>query len=239
MQAATISRLLDINRQFYQTFAADFSATRGRIQPGVRTVLDRLGGSESILDLGCSNGQLLRHLARIGHQGAYQGLDFSPGLLTTARQIPAAFLVSFLQADLAARDWDASLPPGGYTLALAFATLHHIPSAGVRLQILQKISRLLGRPGRFIHSHWQYLNSPRLQHRIQPWELAGIQPEEVDPGDHLLDWRQGGHGLRYVHHFDQAELDNLAAASGFRVCETFHSDGEGGRLGLYQIWEVT
>jgi len=59
----------------------------------------------------------------------------------------------------------------------------------------------------------------------------------VDFGDYLLDWRSGGRGLRYVHHFDEAELNALAAASRFRVQETFYADGEGGRLGLYQVWE--
>jgi len=33
-------------------------------------------------------------------------------------------------------------------------------------------------------------------------------------------------------------LDELADASGFHVADTFYSDGEGGRLGLYQIWEL-
>lgn len=50
-------------------------------------------------------------------------------------------------------------------------------------------------------------------------------------------WRRGGDGLRHVHHFNEAELGELASASGFRAAETFYSDGEGGRLRLYQIWE--
>jgi hypothetical protein len=35
----TISLLLDLNRQFYQTFAIPFSATRHRLQPGVLRIL--------------------------------------------------------------------------------------------------------------------------------------------------------------------------------------------------------
>ena len=58
----------------------------------------------------------------------------------------------------------------------------------------------------------------------------------MDPGDYLLDWRSGGQGLRYVHHFSREELGALAAAYGFEVVETFESDGEGGRLGLYGVW---
>ena len=103
---------------------------------------------------------------------------------------------------------------------------------------MARIARLLSSAGKFIHSNWQFLNSPRLQNRIQPWQAAGLNPEDLDPGDYLLDWRHGGLGLRYVHHFDDAELSRLATAAGFRVCETFHSDGQGGRLGIYQIWEL-
>lgn len=59
---------------------------------------------------------------------------------------------------------------------------------------------------------------------------------EVDPGDYLLDWRSGGAGLRYVHHFSEAELGELAHEAEFRVEETFYSDGETRNLGLYQVW---
>jgi tRNA (uracil-5-)-methyltransferase TRM9 len=85
-------------------------------------------------------------------------------------------------------------------------------------------------------SVWQFLQNERLRARIQPWEYAGLQVEDVDPGDYLLDWRRGGHGLRYVHHFDQAELQELAAGSGFAIQTSFKSDGQGGQLSLYQIW---
>ncbi|OGN73657.1 MAG: hypothetical protein A2X25_14955 [Chloroflexi bacterium GWB2_49_20] len=238
MQLTTLKQLLDINYQFYQSFGADFSATRGRIQPGMRTILDRLEGRENILDLGCGNGELARQLARTGHQGSYTGLDFSPPLLAAARRQPDLFPVNFIRADLTSADWDTGLPAGGYDLVFAFASLHHIPSEQLRFQIMAKIARLLSSAGKFIHSNWQFLNSPRLQNRIQPWQAAGLNPEDLDPGDYLLDWRHGGLGLRYVHHFDDAELSRLAKAAGFRVCETFHSDGQGGRLGIYQIWEL-
>jgi hypothetical protein len=32
-------------------------------------------------------------------------------------------------------------------------------------------------------------------------------------------------------------LDELANLSGFRLADTYYSDGEGDRLGLYQVWE--
>ena len=42
MQADTIHKLLDLNEQFYQTFALQFSQTRQRLQPGVTALLPAL-----------------------------------------------------------------------------------------------------------------------------------------------------------------------------------------------------
>ncbi len=58
MDPNTAARLIEINREFYTRFGDSFSATRHRIQPGVRRVLNMLNGDESILDLGCGNGEL-------------------------------------------------------------------------------------------------------------------------------------------------------------------------------------
>ncbi len=237
MNPTTLSCLLDINRQFYQAFGISFSATRQRLQPGVKHILGQINQADSLLDLGCGNGELARQLARQGHAGAYTGLDFSAIMLDQATYSqPASF--HFLQADLSAADWDVPLAGSQYDAVLAFAVLHHLPSVDLRLQVLKKARSLLTTGGRFIHSEWQFLNSPRLAVRVQPWEAIGLSRSDVDPGDYLLDWRQGGKGLRYVHHFSEAELEGLAAQAGFEVIESFPSDGENSRLGLYQIWRL-
>lgn len=237
MQEDILLRLLDINDQFYQSFGAEFSATRARIQPGVGKIIDRLEGHEHILDLGCGNGELARQLANRSHEGSYTGLDFSLPLLAAAQKQPDTFTVNFLQADLTSKDWDTILPTDNYQMIFSFAALHHIPSKQLRLQIMEKIYRLLKDEGKFIHSNWQFLNSLRLRARVQPWQMAGINPQDVESGDYLLDWKRGGHGLRYVHHFEEEELSRLAEETGFTISESFYSDGQGGRLGLYQIWE--
>jgi SAM-dependent methyltransferase len=238
MNSETAARLVEINRTFYTRSGASFSATRHRIQPGVRRVLELLRGDESILDLGCGNGELARELARRGHRGPYLGVDFSRPLLRDAEVQREGFSARFLQMDLTrlAEHEEELLLAGNWSVVTAFALLHHIPSAELRLEILRVVHRLLGKDGLFIHSNWQFLNSEKLRSRIQPWEAANITEVDVDPGDHLLDWRSGERGLRYVHHFDELELEELARNAGFRVVDKFYSDGETGDLGLYQVW---
>jgi len=207
-------------------------------------------GAEHILDLGCGNGELAMYLLNHGHRGLYTGLDFSKAMLKIALQRlakekhPQKTCYNFLPAELSSKDWDHTIPSLSYHMVLALAVLHHLPGDAMRCQTLAKVNALLQnnpqikKPGFFIHSEWQFLNSPRLRNRVISWENAGLTSEDVEPGDYLLDWRYSGYGIRYVHQFTEDELFSLANATGFKVKETFYSDGEGGRLGLYQIWET-
>jgi SAM-dependent methyltransferase len=240
MNADSAARLIEINRDFYTRFGDSFSATRRRLQPGVRRVLEMLKGDESILDLGCGNGELARELAKRDHRGAYLGVDFSLPLLREAEAQPKGFSAKFLEVDLTKRSAliDQLSVSGGWSLITAFAVLHHIPSTKIRIEILRTVHDLLNDEAKFILSNWQFLNSEKLTARIQPWDVANIKASDVDEGDYLLDWRSAGQGLRYVHHFSESELSTLAHESGFKISKTFYSDGEAGNLGLYQIWEA-
>lgn len=240
MDAVTAARLVEINREFYMRFGAPFSATRHRLQPGVRRVLDSLTGNESILDLGCGNGELARELESRGHRGPYLGVDFSVPLLREAESQGGGFSARFMRVDLtqlSALRGQLSVP-GGWSLITVFAVLHHIPSEKMRLEFARAVRDLLSVEGRFILSNWQFLNSEKLKSRIQDWSKVGLSSEAVDPGDHLLDWRSGGEGLRYVHHFREEELSALAEEAGFTIREAFYSDGVGGKLGYYQVWQI-
>jgi len=238
MQSAIAQQLIDLNRRFYQSFAQPFSETRARLQPGVLPVLESIPHEASILDLGCGNGELASELAQRGHQGNYLGLDFSENLLEIARtKTAAAPNISFQQADLASSDWSRGLQAQHFDFVFAFATMHHIPSREMRLQLLEQVRKLLTPNGRFIHSNWQFLNSERLRARIQDWSLIELTADDVDEGDYLLDWRREGPGLRYVHHFSAEELEELAKSSNFEIEQIFSSDGKSGDLGLYQTWQ--
>lgn len=233
MNSVTAARLIELNREFYDHFGDSFSATRQRLQPGVKKILDTIQGDVSVLDLGCGNGHFLHELIRRGHKAPLLGVDFSLPLLRNAESAPG---VEFREADLTKLSVFISSIPSPWAMVTSFATLHHIPSNEIRLEILRTVKKLLKREGRFVLSNWQFLNSEKLTARIQPWTRVGLSDSDVDEGDYLLDWRSGGEGLRYAHHFSAEELHGLAGQAGFKVESEFLSDGENGRLGLYQIW---
>ncbi len=238
MDPATAEKLIAINKQFYQSFADHFSETRGRLQPGVLQVLDDFPPADQVLDLGCGNGLLAREIVSRELPVHYWGADFSPALLEKARQrMPEDARADFLALDITHPNWDQRLPDGTFDIILCFAALHHIPGRSHRLQICHQVHQLLKPEGMFIHSNWQFLKSKRLRERILPWRTINLPEDRVDEGDYLMDWRRGGRGIRYVHHFTEGELRLLAAASDFDIQKTFYSDGKEGNLSIYQYWK--
>jgi tRNA (uracil-5-)-methyltransferase TRM9 len=236
MNSAIAKQLIELNRKFYDQFGDSFSATRQRLQPGVRKIVDLIQENDSVLDLGCGNGHFLHEIHQRNHKAALLGVDFSLPLLRNAESTSG---VEFREVDLtklSAFSDQLSAVHGPWSIVSMFATLHHIPSHKIRLDILKTVKKLLQPDGKFYLSNWQFLNSEKLKARIQPWSRIGLTNEDVDEGDYLLDWRSGGEGLRYAHHFSAEELHGLAAQAGMRVSESFLSDGENGRLGLYQMW---
>jgi SAM-dependent methyltransferase len=242
VNAEVFERLRTLNHEFYQTFAGRFADKRTRLQPGVRRALESISPKSNILDLGCGHGTLAESLVKRGHQGIYLGLDLSTGMIALARKAIDDAKIHFAQSDLSQSAWheacmrvpQAFQPP--YALALSFATLHHIPSSERRGALVREIFPLLESGSHWVLSVWDFLQSDRLKGRIVPWSQIGLNPGLVEDGDYLLDWRHGGQGLRYVHHFTPEALEQLAGTAGFDVIETFRDDGENRRLGLYQVW---
>ena len=116
-----------------------------------------------------------------------------------------------------------------------------MPDASARSRIFRQVYSLLKPDGCFCYSVWQFQNSEKMMRRILPWESIGIQLDDVDPGDTLLDWRfslpdaDKKIGLRYVHLFTDGELQSLAEEAGFLLRKEYFSDGTSRNLALYRI----
>jgi len=235
MNSDIAKQLVEINHEFYNKFGDEFSATRGRLQNGVIKILETIEENDSVLDLGCGNGLFLQTISKRGHNAPLLGVDFSLPLLRDAESSGG---VEFREIDLTKLSaFSNQLTVNGlWSTVTMFATLHHIPSNEIRIDILRTVKKLLDKNGKFILSNWQFLNSEKLKSRIQDWSKVGLTKNDVDENDYLLDWRSGGAGLRYAHHFSSEELHTLAQQVEMRVEAEFLSDGENGKLGLYQVW---
>ncbi|MFU8825943.1 MAG: class I SAM-dependent methyltransferase [Brevefilum sp.] len=242
MDTHTKAKLHQINQAFYEQFAHSFSATRHQVQPGVGRVSQVIPKDAAILDVGCGNGTLARRLADQGFSGTYLGVDFSEGLLADARHLlisPPDGAYAFQSVDLADSHWPATLPHQPFDWLVSFAVLHHLPGAELRLQTVKAFRKLIAPDGLVVVSVWQWHNSPKLRQRVLPWSTVGLDPNELEEGDVLLDWRAGHTpGLRYVHTFSEASLTRLAIDGGFTVRDSFYSDGKSGNLALYQVWQI-
>lgn len=254
MNSETCTALLELNRRFYAQFAGDFARTRRSWPPGFDCILPHLRLAANVADLGCGNGRLLSFLAERGWRGRYLGVDSSAELLAIAdaearRLNPpdAAIHARFHRAELASLDLTApfaladELGRGHWDAVTALAVLHHIPGKAHRAGLLAACADLLRPGGVLVVSTWQFLTAARLNARILPWELAGVRPEDVEPGDYLLPWGATAAGQRYCAAINAEALGELAVSTrtGLAHEVTFYADGHEGNLNLYGVFRKT
>jgi len=243
MQAQIREQLLELNRQFYTAVAPHFNQTRMSTSPGLTRLLECLpdvleDNTRAIADIGCGNGRLAWLLERMGRPWHYVGADADDQLLTLAQQNTTQLThvkPHFVSIDLAVQGWSAPIRSQQlqFDCVTCLATLHHMPSYALRLQILQEMASLLKPSGQIIVSFWQFLSSERLVKRQIDWETIGIAAQDVEPRDALLPWKQGTFAIRYAHQVDEDELKQLIYDAGLDLIEIFRADGHTNNLNLY------
>lgn len=232
MDESTIRRLNAINRDFYAAVAEDFDTTRGQPWAGWEQLLPLLTPPLSVLDVGCGNGRFGVFLARrFAGQIHYHGMDSNPALLERAHVSLASIDARLEERDILEQPPDA----GVYDLVALFGVLHHIPGSERRLELMRVLANRLTAGGLLAFSCWRFYEFERFRQRIVPF------PEDlnVEPGDYLLDWRRGVNAVRYCHYVDDAELEQLIAASGLEPVLQYRADGKNNHLNLYVVLRKT
>ncbi len=230
MDEATIRRLNQINRAFYQITADSFDQARQQPWPGWEMLLDYLKPPLSVLDVGCGNGRFGLFLAeRLGPGIHYHGVDSSPALLERAREQLVDTLPDF---QLEERDI-VEHPPGDgqYDLVALFGVLHHVPGFERRLALMRALAARLTPGGLLAFACWRFYEYERFRRRILPWP-----PDlEAEPNDFLLDWQRGEPAVRYCHYVNDAEHAALVTATGLTEIATYRADGETGDANRYSV----
>jgi tRNA (uracil-5-)-methyltransferase TRM9 len=239
MESATVQRLTDLNREFYDQHAENFADTRPRLAPGILRLLTQVPPGARVLELGCGDGKTARWLARHAPPALYLGLDHSAAMLERARRYSLAAgglpgSAGFGLADLTAPGGLPLLRAAAFDWVLAFAVWHHLPGFETRARLLAAVADRLAPAGVVALSNWQFIRSARWQERVVPWAALGLTEAAVERGDYLLSWeRKGQRGMRYVHVVDTAEARQLAEHAGLTATEVFSSDGRSNQLAEY------
>ncbi len=244
MDPGIARRLVDLNARLYEERAAEFAASRRLLHPGIVRFLEEVPPEKILLvDLGCGDGRVGRAWLAGGPHRRYRGFDRSEALL--ARATAGSPPLGVARADFADPAWPqrVSLGEGEADVVVCFSVLHHLPGRTKRQRFLGQLAGLLRPDGIWALSVWQFFHIPELANRtLSKKEIqhrVGIDPEELERGDCLLDWRGGGRAWRYVHHYRPEELEEDCRAAGLDVLEGWTSDGRTGDLGLYRVGRAT
>jgi len=240
MDAATITRLNQINRDFYRITADEFDQTRGEAWPGWERLLPYLRAPLSVLDVGCGNGRfgVFLYDNLVGAMGEpsqqpqinYHGIDSNAALLGHAWK--ALENLPGINVTLEERDIVENPPDvGAYDLVALFGVLHHIPGYTERQALMRQLAERVKPGGLLAFACWRFYEYERFRGRIVPWP----QDIQVEPGDYLLDWRRGTPALRYCHYVDDAEHAALVEATGMREILSYRADGQSGDANRYSI----
>ena len=245
MDPSTQAALRRINRSFYSRRAADFDRTR---HPGgwpgwrrvVETAARATDGRLRVLDLGCGNGRFALFLERnpdFRGQRPFTcvGIDLSAELIAHARTATAGLdHIRFQVDDIE----ECSLDAETCDLVALFGVLHHLPGFDTRRRTLERAASALAPGGLLVLTCWQFADGPGFESRRLDWTSeAGVDPAELEPGDHLLRWGPDGTEgrRRYCHHADEPELNRLVHDLPLAEVARYRSDGSGGRQNLYWL----
>lgn len=250
MDEQTIRSLNAINRIFYSANAEEFDQSRLAPWPGWTQSLPRIrqiprepaAAALRVLDVGCGNGRFGAFLAdQLGTDEIhYCGIDSSPPLIARAKERALPFAcVEFHQLDFVEAGND--LPKGSFSLIGLFGVLHHVPGHTRRRELLRWLGDRLAPGGILALTTWQFEAFARFQSRLIPWREYNrtaadpIDTAQLETGDHLLPWGDGGSTHRYCHFASEAETRELLEGLSFEVIESYAADGREGDLNRYFI----
>lgn len=238
MKQTTITKLNQLNQQFYQTIASEFDKTRYTSWQGWQQLVQFFPEDKPlrILDVGCGNARFANFLAlQQVPVESYLGIDTNQFLLHQAKVKNFPFPTRFVNHDII-QNLDTFPNRQQYDLIVLFGIMHHIPSFRLRQKLLQNLDNILDNNGVLIFAAWQFLSIPSLKKRVVSWKvLPKIDLLDLETHDYLLDWRKGKNAYRYCHWIDQTEIKKLTRVLQCTKVSQYYADGKNDKSNAYVV----
>lgn len=255
MDTTTAQALIALNNRFYRDNAASFSATRSAPWEGWKrlgSILREHGWvgatapqTRLVFDMASGNLRFEHFLST-----AFPSIDFEFHAVDNCAALAEhgqndRIACRFRQCDILDTlvSSNAKIPECPLCdLSVSFGFMHHVPSAHLRHRVFEALIEHARVGGLIVLSFWQFMNDTRLAAKALKADEAlamDIDISQLEPNDHFLGWQSDPSPLRYCHHFDECEIDELVASVGTKVREVarYSSDGASGTLNRYLVLE--
>lgn len=255
MDTTTAQALIALNNRFYRDNAASFSATRSAPWEGWKrlgSILREHGWvgatapqTRLVFDMASGNLRFEHFLST-----AFPSIDFEFHAVDNCAALAEhgqndRIACRFRQCDILDTlvSSNAKIPECPLCdLSVSFGFMHHVPSTGLRHRVLEALIERTRVSGLIALSFWQFMNDERLAAKAFRADRAlgmDFDISQLEPNDHFLGWQSDPSPLRYCHHFDECEIDELVASVGTKVraVARYSSDGASGTLNRYLVLE--
>lgn len=213
--------LLEIVKNNYEAIALEFDLTRNKVLwPTLIDYANKVGDGESVLDVGCGNGRLLR--AFDGKKVKYVGIDNSANLIEAAKknirnqQGDKKFLIGdILELN--------KIEVGDFDWVFCIAVIHHLPSEELQVAALKNLKAKIKASGQIVLSVWRpWGNKKLVKILLKTIWLKITGQHKYGWNDLVFGWKNN-QSLRYYHFFTKSELMKVIKKSGLELTE-FHKE---------------
>lgn len=255
--------LLQLNKDFYDTYAASFSRTRDAAWEGWEQLLYPLSEQAPfdnlrVLDVGAGNlrfaaflhahvlGKLARRITYVAVDGCRELLDRGAlGLREAFTDADAAaFSVRTLEGDVRALS-EVVADESAFDLVVAFGLMHHLPRVDTRVELMEQMRGLLSERGLIVVSFWRFLDEEARAEKARKQTAEALTlnasartlgAEKLASSDCLLGWQGASDVPRYCHSFTDEDIS--VCTLGVEVCcvNSWEGDGKSHRLNAYRAY---
>lgn len=234
MEPRIINFLNQLNFQFYQTVATDFSDSRKvawegwqKLLPDLQQLADQnQDHALSVLDVGCGNGRFYQFITQKLKDVSikYLGIDNSLELLKLARE-EFTGSAKFQEFDLV--NQEIGELKAQFEVITLFGVLHHLPGFELRKKLVAELAQSLAVGGLLVVTTWQFTDSLSLMNRTIEPQLLGLTADDLEPNDYILDWQRGTQAqpaYRFCHLTTDQEMAQLIAPTDLELKTQFWAD---------------